>query len=92
MQIRHIDRGFASRRIPQRDQDTAGSKAAQPLTRQSATDALDSDIDTLPAVNDDLGRVTIQALGRVTVDAETVHLIRKFRRSKRTTPLRDKVE
>ncbi|MBB6414247.1 hypothetical protein [Mesorhizobium sangaii] len=40
-------------------------------------------------VDDDLGRVTLQALGRVTVDAETVHLVRKFRR-KGSTPLLEK--
>ncbi|PZV39009.1 hypothetical protein B5V02_02930 [Mesorhizobium kowhaii] len=38
-------------------------------------------------VDDDLGRVTVQALGRVTVDAETVHLVRKFRRPKGKVPL-----
>jgi hypothetical protein len=38
-------------------------------------------------VDDDSGRLTVQALGRITVDAETVHLVRKFRRPKGTEPL-----
>jgi hypothetical protein len=37
----------------------------------------------------DEGRVTVQVLGRVTVDAGTVQLVRKFRRPKRTKPLMD---
>ncbi|WP_292647227.1 hypothetical protein [Mesorhizobium sp.] len=42
--------------------------------------------------DNELGRVTVHALGRVTVDAETVHLVKKNRRPKGTTPVRDKVE
>lgn len=38
-------------------------------------------------VDEDLGRVTVQVLGRVTVDAVTVELVRKLRRPKGTTPL-----
>ena len=41
-------------------------------------------------VDEDLGRVTVQVLGRVTVEASTVELVRKFRRPKGTEPLLDK--
>ncbi|CAN7635975.1 hypothetical protein [Mesorhizobium sp. LjNodule214] len=38
-------------------------------------------------VDEDLGRVTVQALGRITVDAGTVVLVKKYRRPEGTTPL-----
>ena len=38
-------------------------------------------------VDEDLGRVTVQVLGRVTVDAGTVELVKKYRRPKGTRPL-----
>ncbi|WP_287094907.1 hypothetical protein [Mesorhizobium sp.] len=38
-------------------------------------------------VDEELGRVTVQVLGRVTGDASTVELVREFRRPKGTTPL-----
>ena len=38
-------------------------------------------------VDEDLGRVTVQVLGRVTVDTSTVELVKTFRRPKDTTPL-----
>jgi hypothetical protein len=41
-------------------------------------------------VDEDLGRVTVQVLGRVTVEASTVELVRKFRRPKGTESLLDK--
>ena len=41
-------------------------------------------------VDEGLGRVTVQVLGRVTVEATTVELVRKFRRPKGTEPLLDK--
>ena len=40
-------------------------------------------------VDEDLGRVTVQVLGRVTVEASTVELVRKFQRPKGTAPLID---
>ncbi|RUX94843.1 MULTISPECIES: hypothetical protein [unclassified Mesorhizobium] len=43
-------------------------------------------------VDDDTGRVTVQALGRITVDANSVRLLRTFRRPKGSKPLRDKVD
>src|SRR5258708_11352800 len=46
-QVCHIDGGFASGGIAQRDQDTAEAKAAQRLTGHGPADALDDDIDTL---------------------------------------------
>src|ERR1700688_3316389 len=46
-QIGHVDRGFASGGIAQRDQDTAEAKAAQRLTGHGPADALDNDIDAL---------------------------------------------
>jgi len=42
-------------------------------------------------VDEDLGRVTVQVLGRVTVEASTVELVSKFRRPKDTKPLRRQV-
>ncbi|AZN99898.1 hypothetical protein EJ066_23750 [Mesorhizobium sp. M9A.F.Ca.ET.002.03.1.2] len=36
-------------------------------------------------VDEELGRVTVQVLGRVTVDADTVKLVRKYRWPKGTT-------
>jgi len=41
-------------------------------------------------VDEDLGRVPVQVLGRVTVEASTVELVRKFRRPKGTESLLDK--
>lgn len=41
-------------------------------------------------VDEDLDRVTVQVLGRVTVDAVTVELLRKYRRPKGTEPLLQK--
>jgi hypothetical protein len=38
-------------------------------------------------VDEELRRVTVQVLGRVTVDASTVELVRKYRRPKVTAPL-----
>src|SRR5258708_15439626 len=46
-QVRHIDGGFASGGIAQRDQDTAEAKAAQCLAGHGPADAPDDDIDTL---------------------------------------------
>ena len=37
-------------------------------------------------VDEELRRVTVQVLGRVTVDASTVELVGKYRRPKVTTP------
>jgi hypothetical protein len=42
-------------------------------------------------VDEDLGRVIVQVLGRVTVEASTVELVSKFRRPKDTEPLRRQV-
>lgn len=42
-------------------------------------------------VDEDLGRVTVQVLGRVTVEASTVELVSKFRRPKDSEPLRRQV-
>lgn len=39
-------------------------------------------------VDEDLGRVTVQVLGRVTVEASTVELVSKFRRPTDAEPLR----
>ena len=41
-------------------------------------------------VDEDLGRVTVQVLGRVTVEASTVELVRTFQRPKGTESLLDK--
>jgi hypothetical protein len=41
-------------------------------------------------VDEETDRVTVQALGRVTVDAVTVELVRKYRPPKGTEPLLDK--
>ncbi|MEI8715663.1 hypothetical protein [Mesorhizobium sp. ISC11] len=41
-------------------------------------------------VDEDLDRVTVQVLGRVTVDAVTVELVGKYRRPKGTEALRQK--
>jgi hypothetical protein len=38
-------------------------------------------------VDDELGRVTVQVLGRVTVDAATVQMVTKYHRPRGTTPL-----
>src|ERR1700730_1078144 len=43
-QVCHIDRGFASGGIAQRDRDTAETKAFQGLAGHGAADALDNDI------------------------------------------------
>ncbi|WP_457155850.1 hypothetical protein [Mesorhizobium sp. P5_C1] len=43
-------------------------------------------------VDEDLGRVTVQVLGRVTVEASTVELVRKYRPPTRRKPLRDIVD
>ena len=41
-------------------------------------------------VDEELGRVTVQALGRLTVDAATVQIVKKYRRPRGTEPLRQK--
>ncbi|RWO48645.1 hypothetical protein [Mesorhizobium sp.] len=38
-------------------------------------------------VDEELRRVTVQVLGRITVDASSVELVKKIRRPKGTTPL-----
>ena len=38
-------------------------------------------------VDEELGRVTVQALGRLTVDADSVQIVAKYRRPKDTQPL-----
>lgn len=38
----------------------------------------------------DAGRVTVKVLGTVTVDIDTVEMVRKYRPPQRRTPLRDK--
>ncbi|TIP09240.1 hypothetical protein [Mesorhizobium sp.] len=38
-------------------------------------------------VDEEMDRVTVQVLGRVTVDRSTVELVRKFKRTNGTTPL-----
>ncbi|UCI17307.1 hypothetical protein FJ970_19530 [Mesorhizobium sp. B2-1-8] len=40
-------------------------------------------------VDEELGRVTVQALGRVTVDTNTVKLVKKYRPPKGARPLID---
>ena len=41
-------------------------------------------------VDEELGRVTVQALGRLTVDASTVQMMKKYRRRTGMEPLRQK--
>jgi hypothetical protein len=41
-------------------------------------------------VDEDTGRITVEVLGRVTVDPDSVEIVSKFRRPKDTTPLRNK--
>ena len=41
-------------------------------------------------VDEETGRVTVQVLGRVTVDPGAVELVAKFRRPRGTEPLRQK--
>ncbi|RJT41354.1 hypothetical protein D3227_06050 [Mesorhizobium waimense] len=41
-------------------------------------------------VDEELDRVTVQVLGRVTVDAATVQMVAKYRRPRGTTPLHQK--
>ena len=41
-------------------------------------------------VDEDLGWVTVQVLGRITVEISTVELVRKYQRPKDTEPLRQK--
>ncbi|WP_095204130.1 hypothetical protein [Mesorhizobium carmichaelinearum] len=42
-------------------------------------------------VDEDLNRVTVQVLGRLTVDTSTVKLVRRYRRPTRNEPLRETV-
>jgi hypothetical protein len=42
-------------------------------------------------VDEELGWITVQVLGGLTVDAGTVQMVRKYRRPPGTTPLHQKV-
>jgi hypothetical protein len=41
-------------------------------------------------VDEELGRIPIQTLGRLTVDADTVSMVKKYRRRRGAEPLRQR--